>query len=464
MTPKRPRPVMPLTCFKAYDVRGRVGVDLDDGIAARIGRAVAEVLRPHSVVVGRDPRESSAGLADALARGLGSAGVEALDLGLCGTEEVYFATEHVGAGAGVMVTASHNPIAYNGMKLVGPGSRPLTDAEFRAIREAAERTGEVVGQARRMPLDLRRPYAERVCGFIDPARIGAFRLLANSGNGAAGPALDVVAGELRQRGAQVEIARLFHEPDGSFPNGVPNPLLPENRGVTSDAVVAAGADMGVAWDGDFDRCFLFDGAGTFVEGEYVVALLAESVLSRQPGATIVHDSRVVWATQDAVAGGGGTAVASRTGHAHMKSAMRAERAVYGGELSAHHYFRDFAYCDSGMIPWLLVMARIAETGTTLTELVAERRARFPSSGEINFQVGDPASVIARIVEEYAPEADEIDRLDGASLTFGRWRMNLRASNTEPLLRLNVETRGDPALLSEKVAEVSRRIGGDPVST
>ncbi len=451
---------MPLTCFKAYDVRGRVGVDLDEDVASRIGLAVAEVLRPDAVVVGHDPRQTSARFADALARGLASGGAEVLDLGLCGTEEVYFATAHVGAGAGVMVTASHNPIDYNGMKLVGPGSRPLTDVEFQAIREAADFAGQANGPVRKTPLDLRPAYAQRVCGFVDGANLRPFRMLANSGNGASGPTLDVILAELERRGSPVEAIRKHHSPDGTFPNGIPNPLLPENRGATADAVVSSGAEMGVAWDGDFDRCFFFDGEGRFVDGEYVVALLAESVLAREPGATIVHDPRVVWATEDAVARSGGKACASRTGHAHLKAAMRAEKAAYGGEMSAHHYFRDFAYCDSGMIPWLLVMARIAETGASLAELVAERREIFPSSGEMNFRVGDPAEVIERIVGAFGPGAEMVDRLDGASLSFGTWRMNLRASNTEPLLRLNVEARGDRALLKEKVEELSRRIGGE----
>lgn len=451
---------MTLTCFKAYDIRGRVGIDLDEGIATRIACAVAEVLGPETVVVGRDPRASSEAFLNALARGFAASGVKVLDLGLCGTEEVYFGTAHTGAGAGIMVTASHNPIDYNGMKLVGPGSRPLTGEEFAAIREAATKAGENGGTAAAEPLDLRQAYAEKVCDFIDASTIGPFRLLANAGNGAAGPTLDVIAAELARRGASVDIARLFHEPDGSFPNGIPNPLLPENRGATSNAVISSGASMGVAWDGDFDRCFFFDGAGQFVDGEYVVALLAESVLSREPGAAIVHDPRVVWATQDAIARSGGRAVAAPTGHAHLKAAMRAAGAAYGGEMSAHHYFRDFAYCDSGMIPWLLVMARICETGATLTELVADRRARFPSSGEINFRVDDPSKVIDRIVGEFEGEANDIDRLDGASIAFDAWRMNLRASNTEPLLRLNIETRGDSALLADKVAEVSRRVGGE----
>ncbi len=451
---------MSLTCFKAYDIRGQVGQDLDEGICARIGRAFADIMRPASVVVGRDPRDSSEAFVAALSRGLGDAGVEVLDLGLCGTEEVYFATEATGSGGGIMVTASHNPISYNGMKLVGPGSRPLTGEEFSSISAAAADAAAVSGADVRAPLDIRGRYASHVCDFVaDAGGISTLRLLANFGNGAAGPTFAAIVEELDRRGRAPDVVRLHPEPDGRFPNGIPNPLLPENRGATSEAVTEAGASLGVAWDGDFDRCFFFDGAGRFVEGEYVVALLAESVLAREPGATIVHDPRIVWATRDAVARCGGRAVASRTGHAHLKAAMRAEKAAYGGEMSAHHYFRDFAYCDSGMIPWLLVAARMAELGAPLEALVEERRTRFPSSGEINFSVDNPAAVIERVVDAFGPEAESEDRMDGVSLTFPAWRMNLRASNTEPLLRLNVETRADRNLLEDRVGEISALVGG-----
>lgn len=451
---------MALTCFKAYDIRGEVGRDLDEAVCARIGRAFADILRPTAVVVGRDPRESSEAFVAALSRGLGDAGVEVLDLGVCGTEEVYHATADTGTGGGIMVTASHNPITYNGMKLVGPGSRPLTDAEFRAVAATAEDVAAPGGTDRRKPLDLRRRYARHVCSFIDDAEdVARLRILANFGNGAAGPTFQAVLDELADRGNAPGVIRLFPEPDGRFPNGIPNPLLPENRGATTAAIIESGATMGVAWDGDFDRCFFFDGSGRFVEGEYVVALLAESVLAREPGATIVHDPRIIWTTQDAVARCGGRAVASRTGHAHLKAAMRAEAAAYGGEMSAHHYFRDFAYCDSGMIPWLLVAARMAELDAPLAGLVDERRARFPSSGEINFRVDDPNAAIEHVVDTFGPDALSVDRMDGASLAFPAWRVNLRASNTEPLLRLNVETRGDPDLLAAMVADVSEQIGG-----
>lgn len=446
---------MTLTCFKSYDIRGRVDVDLNKQVACRIGGAVASVLKPGRVVVGYDPRLSSAPLADALAEGISHGGADIADLGLCGTEEVYFATAETRAGAGVMVTASHNPIDYNGMKLVGPGSRPLSEVEFARIHAAAETALAAGGrQGTRTPLDLRAAYAAHVAGFVDAARLAPLTVLVDAGNGAAGPTFDAVAGVLADRGAPLAYIRRHHTPNGTFPNGIPNPLLPENRDGTATAVRESGADLGVAWDGDFDRCFLFDEGGRFVDGEYVVALLAESLLARHPGAAIVHDPRVVWATTDAVGRAGGRAVASRTGHAFVKAAMREAGAIYGGEMSAHHYFRDFAHCDSGMIPWLLVVDRLSQTGRPLSALLANMRARFPSSGEINFQVSDPRASVERVIERLGSTAAEIDRLDGASLAFEDWRMNLRASNTEPLLRLNLETRGDRDLLMRKIAEIS----------
>lgn len=451
---------MTLSCFKAYDIRGRLGDTLDVGIARQIGRGFAEALRPGTVVVGHDARESSPSLKAALAEGLMDRGVDVIDIGLCGTEEVYFATAHLKAGGGIMVTASHNPIDYNGMKLVGPGSRPIEpDTELAAIRAAA--TADSAADAQRRGTltqqDTRAAYADHVTGLVNAARIGPLTLLVNAGNGTAGLAFDAVAERLAAAGARLAITRLHHTPDPTFPNGIPNPLLIENRSQTSEAVRAAHADLGVAWDGDFDRCFFFDATGAFLDGEYVVALLAQSFLATEAGASIVHDPRVVRATQAAVAAGGGTAVVSRTGHAFLKAAMRDSGAIYGGEMSAHHYFRDFFYCDSGMIPMLKVLELISTSGRSLADLVAEMQARFPSSGEINFTVPDPRATIARVVQAIGAQARDIDTLDGASLDFGAWRMNLRASNTEPLLRLNLETDGDRALLHAKLDEVTALI-------
>ncbi|MBV0911705.1 phosphohexomutase domain-containing protein [Anianabacter salinae] len=449
-----------LTCFKSYDVRGTVGVDLDASIAARIGRAFARVTAAREVVLGRDARDTSPMLLDAVARGLMDEGVQVIDIGLCGTEEVYFATEHFGADGGMMITASHNPVGDNGIKMVRAGARPISRAsglaEMAALVEA-DAFGPALGGGSRRSADPRADYVARVMSFVDPGTLGAAKVLVNAGNGAAGPTFDALAGALAQAGAALQFERMHHDPDPAFPNGIPNPLLQENRPVTGDAVRAHRADLGVAWDGDFDRCFLFDETGAFVDGEYVVGLLAAAVLSKDPGAAIVHDPRVQWNTQSIVAAQGGRAVASPTGHALMKERMRAEDAAYGGEMSAHHYFRDFMYCDSGMIPWLLVLAHMADTGKPLSALVAGMRAAHPSSGEINFRLADPAAAVAAVEADYGPKARDTDRLDGLSLSFGDWRLNLRQSNTEAMLRLNIEARGDAALVAEKVAEVSALI-------
>ncbi len=454
---------IPMPCFKAYDIRGRLGDELYETIARRIGRAFAEVLAARRVVVGRDCRASSSDLLAAVTEGLLSAGVEVIDLGLCGTEEMYFATTLFDACGGIEVTASHNPMDYNGMKMVGRGSAPLDpETDMAAIRDLAESGafaparpgGRVIDAAK-----TRRAYVERVLSFVDTGALRPMKIVVNAGNGAAGPTFDAIAGALGARGAPLDFVRLHHAPDGSFPNGIPNPLLPENQPVTAEAVLAHGADLGVAWDGDFDRCFLFDHEGRFVPGEYVVGLLAQVFLAKEPGATIVHDPRVTWNTKDVIARNGGRAHASRTGHAFLKQALRDTGAIYGGEMSAHHYFRDFMSCDSGMIPWLLVAELVGRSGRSLAELVAEARAGFPSSGEINFRVADPAAAMARVEASLAPEAETVDRLDGLSLAFADWRLNLRMSNTEPLLRLNVERRGDPAALAGHVARVRALIEG-----
>lgn len=431
---------MSLPCFKAYDIRGRIPDELNDDIAYRIGRAYAEYLRPQSVVVGRDVRLTSEALCRALSAGLTEGGADVLDLGLCGTEEVYFAAFSRPVDGGIMVTASHNPMDYNGMKLVRAGARPISgDSGLEAIRALAEggafspapRRGEV------RPLALRDDYVRHLLGYLDPTLLRPLRLVVNAGNGCAGPVIDALAPHL-----PFELVRVHHEPEGTFPNGIPNPLLPENRAATRDAVLEYGADLGIAWDGDFDRCFLFDEQGNFIEGYYIVGLLAEAMLRRHPGAKIIHDPRLTWNTVDLVRAAGGVPVQSKTGHAFIKERMRAEDAVYGGEMSAHHYFRDFAYCDSGMIPWLMVTALICASGQSLSTLVSERIERFPASGEINRRLADPQGAIAEVERRFAAQATAVDRTDGLSLEFPDWRFNLRSSNTEPVLRLNVEARGD----------------------
>ncbi len=455
---------MHLTCFKSYDIRGRLGPELDEAIAARIGHAFGQTLGATRIVLGRDCRASSQALAGAVAAGLCNAGVEVLDLGLCGTEEVYFATSHLGADGGIEVTASHNPMDYNGMKLVTSGSAPLPPdvlAQVKALAETADFTPAKPGRI--TPVDTRAAYVDRVLSFVDIAALRPLHILVNAGNGTAGPTFDALAQALADRGAPLIFTRLHHQPDGAFPNGIPNPLLPENQPMTGNATRAAGADFGVAWDGDFDRCFLFDHTGGFVPGEYVVGLLAQAFLAKHPGATVIHDPRVVWNTQATVARAGGMAVMAPTGHAFLKARMRETGAIYGGEMSAHHYFRDFMACDSGMIPWLLVAELLSRRGQSLRDMLTVARAAFPSSGEINFRVADVKATVARIEAAYAPQATSRNDLDGLSLEFADWRFNLRASNTEPLLRLNVESRGLPDLVAAKVVEISALICGEAAS-
>ncbi|SMO66067.1 phosphomannomutase [Thalassovita litoralis] len=452
-----------LTCFKAYDIRGRMGIDLDENIAYSISAAFAVALDAKTVVLGRDVRSSSEALANCVAQGLIDQGCKVLDLGLSGTEEMYFATTQFEADGGICVTASHNPMDYNGMKMVRAGSVPLDAASGLArIKELAEENAfkkrATSGTIRDVAGEAHSEYVERICEFVDIAALKPLKILVNAGHGAAGPTFDAIVERLADLGSPLTFERLFHEPDGTFPQGIPNPLLPENRPATADAVCATSADFGVAWDGDFDRCFFFDHTGAFIDGEYVVGLLAEAFLAKDPGATIIHDPRIIWNTQDLVSKAGGRAVQTRTGHAFIKQAMRDENAVYGGEMSAHHYFRDFVYCDSGMIPWLLVAELVSRHGP-LADLVADRKATFPSSGEINFTLEDPKVAIMRVRAAFEPDAITIDEMDGLGFDMGDWRFNLRSSNTEPVVRLNVEARGDAELVAEGVDRVKKALLG-----
>jgi len=442
---------MELTCFKAYDIRGQVPQELDETAAYRIGRAFSQMLRPAAVVVGQDVRPTSPALARALMRGLSEGGADVLDIGLCGTEEVYFATAFARAGGGIMVTASHNPAGWNGMKLVREGARPISgDSGLGEIRALAER-GDFAPPARigtLTPYAHRPAYLRHLLNYIDHDVLRPLKIVVNAGNGCAGPVIDLLEQQL-----PFAITKIHNEPDGTFPNGIPNPLLPENRQATRDAVLAHGAGLGIAWDGDFDRCFLFDERGEFIEGYYIVGLLAEAFLARHSGAKIIHDPRLTWNTIDIVRGNGGTPVLCKTGHAFIKERMRAEDAVYGGEMSAHHYFREFAYCDSGMIPWLLVAELMCRQRRLLSELVGERMRLFPASGEINRTLADPAAALSAVEARYAPGAVQIDRTDGLSLEYPDWRFNLRLSNTEPVVRLNVESRGNEPLMRAKTEEL-----------
>ncbi|MDF1872355.1 phosphomannomutase [Vannielia sp.] len=449
-----------LSAFKAYDIRGQIGVNLDTDLAHKIGRAFAEVTGCKTAVVGQDIRPSSPEITDAIAEGLMAAGVEVLDIGLCGTEEVYFATTHLEAGGGLMITASHNPIDYNGIKMVGPGSRPLS-AEDEMERLKALCGGAALPDAAtkgsRRSVDCRDAYAEKIVSFVDISALKPLTILVNAGNGVAGAPFDAIAEKLAARGAPLSFVRMHHAPDATFPNGIPNPLLPENQPATGTRVTTEKADMGVAWDGDFDRCFLCDETGNFVEGEFVVGLLAKAFLVSHPGAKIVHDTRVAFNSREVIAEAGGTAVASPTGHSLIKALMRREDAVYGGEISAHHYFRDFMYCDSGMIPWLMIAQLLSSEGKSLSQMVQQMRENYPSSGEINFRLADTEAAKSAFEATYAAAANTQDRLDGLSLEFDNWRVNLRSSNTEPVLRLNVETKGNRALLEQKVTEISELI-------
>jgi phosphomannomutase len=440
----------PITCFKAYDLRGRIPGELNEDVAYRVARGVAQFLSPKRVVVGRDIRLSSESLADAVCRGLTDSGVDVYDIGVCGTEGVYFATFDGGYDGGIMITASHNPPDYNGMKFVREGSRPISGdnglQEIRAFAESAQfPEAKKLGVRRR--IDCMPAYIAHLLSYVDLAALKPLKIVVNAGNGGAGLIIDQLETHL-----PFKFIKVHHEPDGHFPNGIPNPMIEQNRVSTAQAILQHRADFGIAWDGDFDRCFLFDERGRFIEGYYIVGLLASVLLRGQPGGKVVHDPRLTWNTIDIVEQAGGSAVLSKSGHAFIKQRMREVDGVYGGEMSAHHYFRRFAYCDSGMIPWLVVAQILSESGTTLSKLVDERISLYPVSGELNYRVPDAKSTIAAFESRYAPQASAVDRTDGVSFEFPDWRFNLRSSNTEPLIRLNVEARGSIELMQNKTQE------------
>ena len=467
--------LMKLSAFKAYDVRGRIPDEINETLAKDIGRAYARLVQPRRVVVGRDIRLTSQNLAKALIEGLSESGASVTDIGLCGTEEVYFATssgDDLGVfEGGIMVTASHNPPDYNGMKFVREGSRPISADS--GLRDMAAMISEgqlslrsstgrhpTVGTVR--PYNAKPVYLRHLLSYVDVARLRRLKVVVNAGNGGAGAVVDLIEPHL-----PFEFIKVHHEADGSFPNGVPNPMLEQNRRSTVEAIRRSGADVGLAWDGDFDRCFFFDESGRFIEGYYLVGLLAQSFLEREPGARIVHDPRLTWNTLDIVKRGGGVPVLCKSGHAFIKQKMREVDAAYGGEMSAHHYFRNFAYCDSGMIPWLLVLERICRSGKSLSQLVDERIVMFPCSGEINLSLPDGRVARQMLQERFIGEAKSIDVTDGLSMEFSEWRVNLRSSNTEPLVRLNVESRGSLSLMQSRTAEIIdllQRFGAQPADT
>lgn len=479
-----------ITCFKAYDIRGELITQLTESVAYRIGRAFAENQQAKTVVVGSDARKTSLPLKLALSAGLIDGGAKVSDIGHAGTEEIYFATKHLGVDGGIEVTASHNPINYNGMKMVKADSVPISgDTGLNAIKVLAESYADDLVEmqlkhyaaqvfvsdadfldgahsVKETLLLLSKQYERISCvndyvlhvnEYINIGSLTPLKLVVNAGNGSAGHIVDAIELFFKHQNVPIEFIKVHHKPDGNFPNGIPNPLLPENRADTAKAVIDNKANMGIAWDGDFDRCFLFDESGEFIEGYYIVGLLAKAFLDKNKGAKIIYDPRVYWNTEDIIKSAGGKPVKSKTGHAFIKERMRKEDAVYGGEMSAHHYFRDFAYCDSGMIPWLLVAELLCKTKKPLSSLVKERIGLFPSSGEINYKVEDAGATIKSIIEHYQSHAEAIDNTDGIGMEFGNWRFNLRKSNTEPVIRLNVESRNDIPLMQEKTAELEKLI-------
>ena len=466
-----------INSFKAYDIRGELGVNLDEDIAYRIGRAFAQILyqRYHAaienktndmadlkpaIVIGSDIRHSSEQLKQAAIKGIMDAGIDVIDLGMTGTEEVYFATSHYQALGGIEVTASHNPINYNGLKLVKEHSKPISAddglAEIQALAESGQFTTDNQSGQLQLLTD-KSAYIDHVMTFVDVDKLKPLKLIINSGNGNAGPVVDLLINRLTQAGAPIEIITLHHTPDGSFPNGIPNPMIEANRLATQQAVLENKADLGIAFDGDFDRCFLFDENGVFIDGSYIVGMLAQAFLNKYPSESIVYDPRVIYNTEAVIEAHNGNAVISKSGHSFIKQIMRESGAVYGGEMSAHHYFRDFFYCDSGMIPWLLTIELLSITGKTLSELVTGYIQSYPSSGELNFRLTthDAPTIISAIEEKFSIDNPTKSLLDGLSLNFGEWRFNLRASNTEPLIRLNIESRGDHSLLTSKTQEIQQ---------
>lgn len=443
------------TAFKAYDIRGRVPEELNEELAYRIGRAYVEIFKAKKIAVGRDIRLTGAAIRAALVKGLTEAGCDVVDIGICGTEMIYYTTAHLKLDGGIMITASHNPQDYNGMKLVREESRPISsDSGLKEIEELAVNgnfapPNQPLGTV--TEINIMDDYVKHLLTYLDISAVTPLKVVVNAGNGCAGPVIDAL-----EKYLPFEFIKVNHEPDGAFPHGIPNPLLIENRDATAKVVRESGADVGIAWDGDYDRCFFFDEKGDFIEGYYVVGFLAQAFLQKIPGAKIIHDPRLTWNTIELVEKAGGVPVQTKSGHAFIKERMRQEDAVYGGEMSAHHYFRDFSYCDSGMIPWLLLLEIMCREDKPLSVLMHERVACYPISGEINSTVKDSKEVIARIEKKFTQGAS-IDRTDGLSVEFDDWRFNVRRSNTEPVLRLNVETRCDEKLLKEKTEELLAEI-------
>ena len=444
-----------ISSFKAYDIRGQLPHEINPEIAYRVGNATAEYLSAKKMILGRDIRASSKKLSESMASGLMDAGVNVIDIGECGTENVYYATGELKSCGGIMVTASHNPSDYNGFKIVSENAKPISsETGLLDIQKLAESDKRLISKSRGNleQRDLNQSYVKKVMSFIDPDSLDKLKVVMNPGNGGAG-----VYAELISKNMPIEIIKLNFDPDSSFPNGIPNPMLEENRASTSQAVIGNKADLGIAWDGDFDRCFFFDEKGNFIEGYYLVGLFAKSFLDKNRNEKVIYDPRLTWNTIDVVERHNGDAIQCQSGHSFIKKSMRDNDAVYGGEMSAHHYFRDFYYCDSGMIPWLLILEMISKEKMPLSQMIQKYRERYPVSGEINLKVNNTKIIIDLIKEYYLDDALGVDETDGIGMEFEKWRFNLRASNTEPLIRLNVESDGNESLMNDKTRELLDRI-------
>jgi phosphomannomutase len=443
-----------INCFKAYDIRGKVPGELNTELAYKIGRAYPKYIDAKHIVVGYDIRKSSVEISEALIKGLNDSGVNVTNIGLCGTEMIYFATPHLNADGGIMITASHNPPEYNGMKFVRKDSVPVGYSS--GLNEVEQMILEnnfsdvKIEKGTLTDVDVMDEFINNLNKFYDAGKISPLKVVVNGGNGCVGLALNTIEPKL-----PIEMIKVFNEPDSEFPNGVPNPMIEENRKPTIEAIKEHDADLGVAWDGDYDRCFFFDEKGNFIEGYYIVGLLAKSILKNHPGESIVHDPRLIWNTLEIVNQRGGKAVESKSGHAFIKEKMREVNAIYGGEMSAHHYFRDNAYSDSGMIPFLLILQLMSEEKKSLSALVSEMIEAYPCSGEINSTVDDAAATMKGVEATFSD--GKIDRVDGLSVEYPEWRFNLRMSNTEPILRLNVESRGNEKLMKKKTKEILKLI-------
>ncbi len=445
--------------FKAYDVRGIYGAELDEEGAQAIGRAFVEVFEPKRIAVGHDMRVSSPAMAEAVIAGAAGAGAEVLELGLVGTEMVYFAVGELGLDGGIAVTASHNPKEYTGMKIVRAGALPVGgESGLLEIRDRAlaDSQGQTQGQTpgRVQTYDVWPAYVERVLSFVDVSAIRPLKVVIDAANGMAGAMLPPVL----ERLPQLDVVRYFFEPDGSFPNHEPNPLLPENREFIVRKTLDEGADFGVAFDGDADRCFFVDDTGEFVPGDFATAIFAEAVLGKEPGAKVIYDVRASWAVPETIEGRGGVPLMNRVGHAFIKQRMREEGAAFAGEVSGHYYFRGFTQADSGVIPFLLMLERISTDGRKLSEILRPFRERYFITGELNTPVPDVDAKLREIEERFGPEG-RVSHLDGVSVDADDWHVNVRPSNTEPLLRLNLEAR-TPELMERKRDEVLAVIRGD----